>query len=52
MNALSFSGRKVLQDLSNQSDERITTLEDMVKESTDQAAEAERKFEEVMPACS
>lgn len=41
------SGRKVLQDLNNQNDDRIGVLEEMVKDSQSQATEAERKFEEV-----
>lgn len=43
----SNSGRKVLQEQSNQNDERIGVLEEMVKDSQSQASEAERKFEEV-----
>ena len=41
------SGRKVLQDLNNQNEERITVLEDMLKESQEGAGESERKFDEV-----
>lgn len=43
----SHSGRKVLQDLNNQNDDRIGVLEEMVKDAQLQATEAERKFEEV-----
>lgn len=43
----SHSGRKVLQDLNNQNDDRIGVLEEMVKDAQFQATEAERKYEEV-----
>lgn len=41
------SGRKVLQDLNNQNDDRIGVLEELVKDSQFQATDAERKYEEV-----
>jgi len=44
---LAFRGRKVLQDLNNQNEERISTLEEMLKDSQEQANESERKFDEV-----
>lgn len=40
-------GRKALENRQNLDDDRITTLERMVKESTAAAEEAERKYEEV-----
>lgn len=40
-------GRKALENRQNLDDDRITTLERMVKESTASAEEAERKYEEV-----
>ena len=43
----SHRGRKVLQDLNNQNDERITTLEDSLKTTQEGADESERKFDEV-----
>ena len=46
-NLPSHRGRKVLQDLNNQNDERITTLEDSLKTTQEGADESERKFDEV-----
>lgn len=40
-------GRKVLQDLNNQNDDRINTLEESLKTTSEGADESERKFDEV-----
>lgn len=41
------SGRKVLQDLNNQNDDRVNKLEDDLKSSQESQNESERKFDEV-----
>lgn len=40
-------GRKALENRQNLDDDRIVTLERMVKESSTSAEEAERKYDEV-----
>lgn len=40
-------GRKALENRQNLDDDRIVTLERMIKESTATAEEAERKYDEV-----
>ena len=49
---VSFSSRarKVLENRNNLDDDRIEVLEQMVKEATDAANEAEKKYDEVCVA--